>query len=94
VTGEVDIDVQELFEAQPTPDETYPLDGDQIDLAPLVRDAVLLGLPLSVLCRDDCAGPDPERFPAQVEAPPEPGVDPAPPGDPRWAALGELRFEE
>jgi uncharacterized protein len=116
VEGEAEIEVQELFEASPTPGETYPLDGDQIDLEPLVRDAVLLGLPLSVLCSETCAGPDPERFPAQVEgADPEDGAEDEaeheadsgaagstergegeaePPGDPRWAALRELRFDD
>jgi uncharacterized protein len=90
VDGAVTVDVQELFEAQPIPDETYPLEGDQIDLEPLVRDALLLSLPLSVLCDEACPGPDPERFPAAVAAD-EPEE---PPADPRWAALGELRFEE
>jgi uncharacterized protein len=106
VVGEAEIEVQELFESSPTPGETYLLDGDHIDLEPLVRDAVLLGLPLSVLCREACAGPDPERFPAQVERESGEGDggaadgkdgddgDDEPPGDPRWAALRELRFEE
>jgi uncharacterized protein len=102
VEGEVDVDVQELFEAHPTVGETYPLDGDHIDIQPLVRDAVLLGLPLSVLCREDCAGPDPDRFPATIEADddeaPAGEADPEgpgeAPGDPRWAALREIRFED
>jgi uncharacterized protein len=90
VDGQVEIEVQEVFEAKPTPDETYPLEADHIDLEPLVRDAVLLALPLSVVCAHDCIGPDPERFPATVEddEPPEP------PSDPRWAGLEGLRFED
>ena len=52
-----------MFEADPTDEgETYPLDGDQIDLEPMVRDAVLLELPLGPLCGDDCAGA--RRLPA------------------------------
>jgi uncharacterized protein len=90
VTGVVEIEVQEVFEAKPTPGETYLLDADHIDLEPLVRDAVLLALPLSVVCTDDCAGPDPERFPATVESDDEP----EPPSDPRWAGLEGLRFED
>jgi uncharacterized protein len=99
VEGEVDLEVQELFEATPTPGETYLLDGDHIDLTELVHDAVVLGLPLSVVCSEACEGPDPQRFPATVEgdaAAPlddEPG-EAEPPADPRWAALRELRFEE
>jgi uncharacterized protein len=104
VTGEVDVAIHELFEPDPTPGDTYPLDDDVVDLGPMVRDAVLLALPLSVLCREDCAGPDPDRFPTSVEdeAPPadaveasdDEGTGDAPTGDPRWAALRDLRFEE
>jgi uncharacterized protein len=94
VRGVLEVTVKELFEADPTEDETYPLGDGLIDLAALVRDAVLLGLPLSAVCTDDCVGPDPDRFPAHVEADPQPGVAPAGPAsaDPRWAALGDLRF--
>jgi uncharacterized protein len=100
VRGVLEVTVKELFEAVPTEDETYPLGDGLIDLAPLVRDAVLLGLPLSAVCDEECVGPDPQRFPAHVEADPDPGdaataaaVD-EPPGDPRWAALADLRFGE
>ena len=37
-------------------EDTYPLEGDQLDLRPLVRDALLLELPLAPLCREDCRG--------------------------------------
>ena len=100
VTGEVDVEIHELFEHDPTPGDTYPLDDDTVDLEPMARDAVLLARPLSVLCRDTCAGPDPDRFPAAVEpddAAPDAvdeGLPPPPSGDPRWAALGDLRFDE
>ena len=42
--------------ARPVDGETYPLEGDEIDLEQLVRDTVLLDLPAAPLCRDDCAG--------------------------------------
>lgn len=90
IDGTVEVPVRELFEAHPTPGETYPIETDHIDLTPLVRDAVLLSLPLTPLCREDCPGPDPERFPTTVEAD-EPEVAAAPAGDPRWAALDVLR---
>jgi uncharacterized protein len=90
--GTVTVAVRELFETTPTPGDSYPIEGDHIDLNPLVRDAVLLALPLSPLCREDCAGPDPERFPAVVEDL-DAGAAPAV-GDDRWAALSELRFDE
>lgn len=92
VRGEVEVEVQELFEPHPEPDaETYHLDGDRLDLEPMVRDAVLLALPLAPLCAAGCAGPDPGEHPVVLE-----GEDVAAgevPVDPRWAALKELRFE-
>jgi uncharacterized protein len=87
VRGTLELDVRELFSADGDPDEVYPLDGDEIDLRPLVRDAVALNLPQAPLCRADCLGPDPERYPATVE-------DESAPIDRRWAALSELRFND
>lgn len=37
-------------------EDGYPLAGDLADLEPPVRDAVLLAVPLSPTCRDDCRG--------------------------------------
>ncbi|HVR63687.1 MAG TPA: DUF177 domain-containing protein, partial [Polyangia bacterium] len=37
------------------PDVVY-YSGDEIDLGPEVRDEILLGVPLSPLCREDCQG--------------------------------------
>lgn len=37
-------------------DEVSRLTGDTIDLEPLVRDAVVLGLPLAPVCDPECAG--------------------------------------
>jgi uncharacterized protein len=54
--GEVRADVRELFEQDSDLEETYPLHGDQIDLEPLARDAVLLELPLTPLCSEVCQG--------------------------------------
>jgi uncharacterized protein len=56
VGGEISVHVDELFEAHPLEGETYQLDEDAIDLEPMVRDALLLELPLAPLCNDDCAG--------------------------------------
>jgi uncharacterized protein len=96
VRGVARAEVHEVYEARPTPDETFPIEHDQIDLEPIVREAVLLGLPLAPLCGDDCRGPAPETFPALK--PGELGAsdraEGEPPGDPRWAALDDLRFDE
>jgi uncharacterized protein len=89
VRGLVEARVREVFEDRPTEGETYPLEPEEVDLAPMVRDAVLLALPLAPLCRAACSGPAPESFPTGPAATPE-----RPPVDPRWAALDELRFAD
>jgi uncharacterized protein len=57
------LDVQELYayegsttEATSGEDEVRRIEGEQLDLAPLVRDTVVLTLPLSPTCTPDCAG--------------------------------------
>jgi uncharacterized protein len=89
VHGEAETEVHaEIFEFRPTEGETYPLASEQIDLEPLIRDAVLLALPLAPLCGEDCRGPAPEAFPTGSTD------DPEAPLDPRWAALDDLTFDE
>lgn len=67
-------------------DEVSRIEADMIDLAPAVRDAVVLGLPITPVCRDDCRG---------LCATCGVRLDDLPPGhshdqlDPRWAALAE-----
>jgi uncharacterized protein len=56
VSGEISVHVNELFETSPLEGETYKLEEDVIDLEPMVRDALLLELPLAPLCGPDCAG--------------------------------------
>jgi uncharacterized protein len=94
IEGELRCEVRELFrpradhEAPDADEETYPLGGDHLDLRPLVRDALLLELPLAPLCREDCHGLCPTC-----------GADlnlgtcecAAVATDPRWAALDTLR---
>jgi uncharacterized protein len=98
-------EVREIFERRPVEGETYPLDGDIVDLAPMVRDAALLALPLAPLCSSVCRGPDAEGLPVAVEGegPGDDAADEAGDGaegatrgggpDPRWAALDRLTFD-
>lgn len=89
----LDVEFVELFaypnsttEETTDPDEIPRLIGDHLDLEPVVRDAVVLSLPLTPLCRPDCGGLCPdcgERFDDLPEA--HTHVQP----DPRWAALAE-----
>jgi uncharacterized protein len=93
VSGVEVVDVREVFEVHPVDGETYPIEGDEVDLEPVVRDAALLNLPLAPLCREACAGPSPEEFPARVEGEHEGDDEGKPARDPRWAALDELRLD-
>lgn len=85
--GTVRVAVDDLFEREPVPGETYPLEPEAIDLEPLVRDAVVLELPSAPLCRDDCAGLCPACGADRNEVDCDCTFDDA---DPRWAALRSL----
>jgi uncharacterized protein len=93
VVGTLEVALSEVFEPHPTDGETYPIEGDEVDLEPVVRDGVLLHLPLAPLCRPDCPGPAPDVFPTIVEADDTDGEDGEPAADPRWAALDQLKFD-
>jgi uncharacterized protein len=77
------VQVDELFEPEPVEGDTYPLLGHELDLEQLVRDAVLLELPLAPTCERAGAGPCGDDVPQPDDAP-------AP--DPRWQALSELEL--
>jgi uncharacterized protein len=62
LTTSVEASFQELYHYDPSPPEAEDeedillLEGDLLDVEPVLRDAVVLALPLSPLCSDDCAG--------------------------------------
>ena len=95
LAADLTVGVAELFETHPVDDETYPIEGHEIDLEQLVRDALLLELPLAPVCeRDDCA---PVVVPGVlIGATDVVSADPTSPdgtpADPRWAALSELEL--
>ncbi len=68
-------------------EDAYPMTGNDLDLEPMARDAVLLELPLAPLCAPDCRGLCPQcganRNLGDCEC--------APARDPRWSALDALR---
>ncbi len=88
VEGQLVAEVSEVFEAHPIEGDTYPLVDEQIDLGNMVRDALLLALPLAPLCQPRCPGPDPEEFPVGQACEGSGGTDR--PVDPRWAQLDQL----
>jgi len=69
-------------------DEERYLDGDLLDLEPVLRDAVVLALPMSPLCQEDCPGLCVECGVPLADAGRGHGHEEAP--DPRWAALEQL----
>lgn len=77
-----ELHVDELYESDPVPGETYALDGHHLDLDPMVRDTVLLELPLAPHCVSRCV----------PEVPGEDLAAPDEPVDPRWAVLSELEI--
>jgi uncharacterized protein len=58
LASSVEASFTELYRYEPDPDddESLALDGDRLDLEQVFRDAVVLALPLSPLCREDCPG--------------------------------------
>jgi uncharacterized protein len=96
VAGFLDVDVQQLFvyadasAPDDDDDELGVVEDDRLDLEPAVRDAIVLALPLSPHCREDCPGlcascgarlaDDPHHQHAEI--------------DRRWSALAGLRHNE
>lgn len=95
VEGAATVEVQEIYQPVAVAGETWPIVDDVIDLEPMVRETVLLALPASVVCRDDCAGPSEGDYRVGLESEAVTADDHTDdrPGDPRWAALDELRFD-
>lgn len=97
VGGVLECHVREMYRPRPPgegPDEdeeTYPLRGEMLDLRPLVRDAILLELPIAPLCREDCAGLCPHCGASLNQGP---CGCAGPPADPRWGVLDVLRADE
>lgn len=89
--GDLVVDVQEIYERQPVEGETRQLRDATIDLTEMVRDVVLLDLPLAPLCDDDCAGLCPTCGVNRNTSPCDCAAEST---DPRWAALADLRFDE
>ena len=89
--GSVHLEVCELFttaDRHLPEEEAYRLEGTDMHLEPMLRDAIALALPLSPLCREECkglcggCGRDLNLGPCACR---DTGLDP------RWAALAGLR---
>ncbi|MFI6323868.1 YceD family protein [Nonomuraea sp. NPDC050556] len=58
LTSEIEVNLQELFfySDEDASEDDSLLDGELLDLEPTFRDAVVLALPLSPVCSEDCTG--------------------------------------
>ncbi|HET9759207.1 MAG TPA: DUF177 domain-containing protein [Nocardioidaceae bacterium] len=100
VRDEIVADFQELFVYEESDTAQHPqdgedddvsrLEGDLLDLEPLLRDAVVLTLPFQPLCRDDCPGLCTECGARLAD---DPGHQHDGPIDPRWAKLQGIGLE-
>lgn len=90
IKEELLLDVQELYfypDKEADEDASRVSAEETIDLDPVVRAAVVLNLPFSPLCRDDCAGLCPD---CGANLNDDPDHDHPDRIDPRWSALEGL----
>ena len=82
--------IQELYAYEPDPDDedSLTVGGDTLDLEPVVRDAVVLALPLNPLCDPNCLGLCAGCGARLADVEPDHAHDEI---DPRWAALALLK---
>jgi uncharacterized protein len=88
LTRAVTVELDELYQSAPDSPDAYAIENDQINLLPMVRENLLLAIPLGPLCTEDCPGFCPQC-----------GADlrsttcgcSRPVGDDRWAALDVLK---
>jgi uncharacterized protein len=94
VVDGLEVDVQELFVypgSDATEDEASRLEGDLLDLEPLLRDSVVIDLPFQPLCRPDCKGLC-AHCGTNLNDQPEHDHETA--LDPRWAALRQFEGDD
>lgn len=82
------VQVSELYQQIPEDPEAYAIENDQINLLPMVRENLLLAVPLGPLCREDCPGFCPVCGHDLSEG--DCGCDNTV-LDPRWAGLESLK---
>jgi uncharacterized protein len=83
------VDIDELYQIAVTDPDAFLIENDQLTLLPMVRENVLIAVPLWLLCRPDCTGLCPEcgidRNVSTCSC--QPVV-----ADERWSALQELKL--
>jgi uncharacterized protein len=98
LTTSIEVSFQDLYRYLPDPGEDKDdgeerfLQGDLLDLEPAFRDAVVLALPLSPLCKDDCRGLCVDCGAKLADVGPDHGHGDK--VDPRWELLTKLDFND
>jgi len=89
-SGTATAEVHELYQHTVTDPDAFELAGDQLDLRPMVRELLLLEVPDTPLCREDCAGLCPQCGADRntVECGCAVAVT-----DPRWDSLSALKLD-
>ena len=93
IDDEMSFDLQELFfhPGREVDEDERLVEDESIDLEPVLRDAVVMDLPFTPLCREDCLGLCPECG-ANLNDDPDHEHDLA--VDPRWSKLVGMDVEE
>jgi DUF177 domain-containing protein len=94
IADAVDVDLQELYvypESDAEEDEASRLEGELLDLEPVLRDSVVLALPFRPVCSADCPGLC-VQCGARLRDDPE--HDHGDDIDPRWAALSAFQTSD
>lgn len=91
LSGTAVVEVDELYQREMSDDDAFPIENNQLDLAPVTRETVLLALEDERLCRDDCAGLCPACGVDRNDAICSCDTDVF---DERWAVLDDLRLDD
>ena len=81
------VDFQELYLYDEAGEDELSLEGELLDLEPVLRDAVVLALPFKPVCDPECPGLCPECGARLADDPDHTHGEAI---DPRWATLSEM----
>lgn len=82
------VDVAELYQKVLEDPDAYAIENDQINLLPMVRENILVAVPVGPLCRPDCPGLCPHCGADLSQTTCDCTVDTR---DPRWSVLDALK---
>ena len=91
LTLPVEVDFQELFAYSSYSEDDFVVQEEQIDLEPVVRDAVVLSLPFQPVCDEACQGLCAE---CGLKLADNPNHVHEAPIDSRWSELTKLQIKE